>query len=360
VSLLLKRDEGATSQAGFVALERLKLPWVERFTVHRGRTIPVAATALSRRDLWGGVKARWDIGRMRYSVPPGLYAIGRPGADSPVFVSANYKMSFDALRSSLGGVDAWILVLDTKGVNVWCAAGKGTFGTEELVRRLVSVRLGDVVAHRNLILPQLGAPGVSAIEVSRRSGFRVSWGPVRAKDIKAYLADGGKKDEAMRRVTFDLADRMAVAPVELAHALPFVLAAAALASLYALPAGSTWLGRALPAFAILLGAIVAGTLLFPALLPWLPGRAFVVKGALLGGAWAAAAAATLGLPLLSALGGVLVSSPLAGFLAMNFTGSSTFTCQAGAQLEVERSFWPMVASLAAGLGAGLASRLAGV
>ena len=85
--------------------------------------------------------------------------MGSPSPDSPVLVSANYKLSFDVLRRSLAGIDAWILVLDTKGINVWCAAGKGTFGTEELLRRIAAVRLGEVVSHRRLVLPQLGAPG---------------------------------------------------------------------------------------------------------------------------------------------------------------------------------------------------------
>ena len=80
------------------------------------------------------MKVRWGIGRMNYRVDPGLYSLGNPDALSPVLVSANYKMSFDRLRESLPGRNAWILVLDTDGVNVWCAAGKGTFGTEELTR----------------------------------------------------------------------------------------------------------------------------------------------------------------------------------------------------------------------------------
>ena len=111
-------------------------PWVERFLDYAGRSIPVVSTALKAGDRWGSIKARWGINRMRYGVLPGLYAVGSPGADSLVFVTANYKMSFDALRSSLVGLDAWILVLDTKGINVWCAAGKGTFGTAELVSRI--------------------------------------------------------------------------------------------------------------------------------------------------------------------------------------------------------------------------------
>ncbi len=73
--------------------------------------------------------ARWGVNRGGHRVEPGLYRLGSPGPDSPVFASANYTLSFDALRAALGGVDAYILVLDTKGINVWCAAGKGTFGT---------------------------------------------------------------------------------------------------------------------------------------------------------------------------------------------------------------------------------------
>jgi CO dehydrogenase/acetyl-CoA synthase gamma subunit (corrinoid Fe-S protein) len=103
-------------------------------------------------------------------VPPGLYRLGNPDNDSAVFASANYTLSFDALRSALAGTDAWILVLDTKGINVWCAAGKGTFGTNELIRRIAVTGLSEVVSHRKIILPQLGAPGVSAHEVARRSG----------------------------------------------------------------------------------------------------------------------------------------------------------------------------------------------
>ena len=118
---------------------------------------------------------------------PGLYALGSPTPESPVFVSANYTLSFDALRSALAGVDGYILVLDTHGINVWCAAGKGTFGTDELVNRIQVTGLKDIVNHRTLILPQLAAPGVAAHQVRKRSGFKVEYGPVRAEDLPEYL-----------------------------------------------------------------------------------------------------------------------------------------------------------------------------
>ena len=105
-------------------------PWVTgRITTAAG-DIPQVATKLSFQDTLGSWKCRWSIGRMNYMVDPGLYAVGQPDETSPVLVTANYKMTFDRLREQLGGLNLWIVVLDTDGVNVWCAAGKGTFGTD--------------------------------------------------------------------------------------------------------------------------------------------------------------------------------------------------------------------------------------
>lgn len=359
MQLLLNRGRDASAQAGFVAFEALRLPWVSRFMVLPGRTIPVVRTSLSAADRWGGVKARWGVGRMDYRVLPGLYAVGSPVPESPVFVGANYKMSFDALRASLAGMDGWMLILDTKGINVWCAAGKGSFGTDELVRRISGSRLKELVSHRRLVLPQLGAPGVSAPEVARRSGFRIEWGPVRAADIPAWLAAGRIKTEAMRTVVFGFRERLAIAPVELVHAWPVLPAAAALAALYGLPADPGWLGRAAPMAALLAGVWPVGTIAFPALLPWLPTRAFAVKGAFLGALWAGTIAVATGIPAPAAAGGVLLSASATAFLGMNFTGTTTFTCQPGALLEVEKGFWPMLAGAAAGLAALAAARLLG-
>jgi hypothetical protein len=328
------------------------------------RSIPVVSSNLNGKDRLGAVKVRCGFGRDGYAVAPGLYAVGAPGPGSPVLVSANYKLSFDALRKELGGIDAWILVLDTKGVNVWCAAGKGSFGTAELLDKIARARLREVVSHNALILPQLGATGVSAPEIARLGRFKAAWGPVRAADIRAYLAAGMKKDERMRRVEFALADRMRIAPVELSHAWPFAAAGAALALLAALPPGPGFGARAAWTAAALLGSIVVGALAFPALLPFLPSRIFAVKGAALGAAWglACAAGAVMGAgaswTFAAAL--VLASTPVVSFIAMNFTGSSTFTCQSGAADEVEKGLVPMIASAGAALVLGGAARIFGL
>jgi hypothetical protein len=283
---------------------------------------------------WDHFLARWGVKRMGHRVEPGLYALGDPTPDSPVFVTASYTLSFDALRSALTELDGYILVLDTKGINVWCAAGKGTFGTNELVDRIGATALRDIVRHRRLILPQLGAPGVAAHEVKKRSGFRVDYGPVRAADLPEYLKDRRATPE-MRLMRFTLRDRFVLIPVELVHvALPTLVAAAIV-----------YFISDLLASAAVVAAIFAGVVLFPILLPWLPTHDFSSKGFILGLSIALpfALAAVLLHPdetwwmrLGTALTFLLPLSPVTAFLALNFTGSTTFTSRTGVRKEIFR------------------------
>lgn len=307
---------------------------------HNRVQIPRVSTELDRADKLGDFKVRLVIGRMRYAVDPGLYAVGDPTADSPVFVSANYRLSFNRLRSRLAGRDGWILVLDTKGINVWCAAGKGTFGTEELVNRIKAVGLDRIVSHRRLILPQLGAPGVSAHEVKQQSGFQVVYGPVRENDLPAFLDAGMKATEQMRRVHFPLADRVVLIPVELiAWGKHAVIAAVCFLLLSGLnrEGYSTRLlaSDGLKSVLVLLSSFLAAGILGPVLLPWLPGRAFSVKGLWIG------LAISLGLGLCSSwsnLPGIiawfLMIPALTSFVVMNFTGASTYTSLSGVKREM--------------------------
>ncbi len=355
-----------TEKKALVGYHKLEGPlpaYVSGYKEAFGRFVPILRSRLDARDKLGNWGVRWDIRRGVYKVEPGLYAIGDPDSDSPILVTANYKLTFDTLRKELVGIDAWIVALDTKGVNVWCAAGKGTFGTAELLEKIARLRLGEIVSRKILVLPQLGASGVSAPEIARVSRFRVVWGPVRAADIPAFLAAGMKKTDEMRRVEFRLADRMAVAPVELAHAWPFLLGAIALSFLGALPLGSGF-GERLSWLAIAtVGSILAGSLVFPAMLPYLPTRAFSIKGAVLGAAWGFACAILGGIigPLGLGLGVafVLTSAAVCSFIGLNFTGSSTFTCQPGASAEVEKSIAPMIAAFGSGIALGASSRIFG-
>lgn len=326
------------------------------------------ATRLGWRDISGTWKARWGIGRLNYCIPPGLYAVGDPGPGSAVLVTANYKMSFDHLRRELAGLNLWLLIINTNGINVWCAAGKGTFGTEEIVRRIDKVKLHKFVSHRRIILPQLAAPGVAAHEVRRQSGFRVIYGPVRAADIPAFLAAGEKCKPEMRAVRFNLLDRLAPVGVEfttLARPFVFLVLALLLLNLPALlrdnlpfQVGLLFIRTAADIIPFA-GAILAGTLLVPALLPYIPGRAFAWKGWLLGIAWCASYVflITPGGGPVETTSYFLILPAIAGFLAMNFTGSSTYTSLSGVVKEMGYALPAIIVSAVLGTCGLIASRL---
>lgn len=330
--------------------------------------VPLISSELEWTDYWGTFKVRWGVGRMHYTVDPGLYAIGVVTPESPVLVTANYKLSFDSLRASLDGINAWILVLDTKGVNVWCAAGKGTFGTDELVGRVESSRLEEVVSHRRLILPQLGAPGVAAHAVRKLCGFRVVYGPVQARDIRAFLEAGFKAAPEMRLKTFGIRERIVLIPVELVDALK--VAAWVVPVLFVLGGlgieGSFWanaLNHGLFAVAGVLSAILAGAVFTPILLPWLPGRAFSVKGLIAGAAVALLLVAMRahGQPestgYLELAAWLFIIPATAAYLAMNFTGASTYTSLSGVRKEMRVAVPLQIAAAVLGVVLLVGSRL---
>lgn len=286
--------------------------------------------------------ARWSWRRSEHLVEPGLYALGTPTKESPVFVTANYTLSFDALRSALKGVDCFILVINTYGINVWCAAGKGTFGTDELVNRIEATGLANVVSHKKLILPQLGAPGVNAFEVTKRSGFKVEYGPVRATDIQEYLK-AGKATPEMRRVRFPVQDRIVLIPVELVSVIiPTILIAIA-----------GFLTGGLTSVLAALAAVLGGTVLFPVLLPYLPTKDYSSKGLLLG--------LLLALPFagytylrhspatiwtaVSMLTFLLIMPPITAYLALNFTGATPYPSRTGVRKEMY-TYIPVMAVMA--------------
>ena len=330
--------------------------------------LPQVSSKLKWQDIWGTFKARFGVGRMDYTVDPGLYALDNPDNNSPVFVTANYKMSFDYLRRELPGRNAWILVLDTKGINVWCAAGKGTFGTEELVRRIESSGLKKIVSHRKLILPQLGAPGVAAHIVKQISGFKVYYGPIRAQDLPEYLDAGMKTTPQMRIMTFPLKERAVLIPIEVMAALkPFLIITPILFILGGIggPAGFWANAFNYGLFAVLafLCAIIAGAVIHPLLLPYLPFRAFSMKGFALG------FVATIillylrninlhtGTGRIESLAWILIVPAISSYLAMNFTGCSTYTSLSGVKREMRWALPFQLAAAVCGLATWIGSRL---
>ncbi len=306
-----------------------------------GTSVPKVSAILDTSDYLGAVMVRWGINRNKYRVNPGLYAIGTPGPSSDIFVTANYKLSFDTLRKNLESIDGWILVLDTRGINVWCAAGKGTFGTQELVSRIKQYSVEKLVSHRRIIVPQLGATGVAAHKVKEETGFNVHYGPVRASDINKFISNGYRADKDMRKVKFGFRDRVKLIPNDFIYG-KYLLSGAMAAIL--LISGTSRNGfhynglinKSIHSLVNIFLAYCSGIVLTPIMLPWLPSRRFSVKGFYSG---------TLvflvllffnftGKNIYETLSWFFIINAVSSFLAMNFTGSSTYTSLSGVKKEM--------------------------
>jgi ferredoxin len=228
---------------------------------------------------------------------PGLRPVGEPGAHSPVIVTGNYDLTVRRLLRALQGLDCWVVVAPSGGINVWCAASGGLLTTHQVVTALKTSGIAERVRHRRAILPQLAATGVLPRDVTRRCGWRTRFGPVRADDLPDYLATGRKTD-AMRHVRFGPGERLEMA---VAWAAPAAVVVALTCALLR-PAWT------LPGVALAIGLALAVFFLFDRLPE--PRRLLLSAGAsatalaltaLAGGAGAALLAAGLAAPALCAL-----------------------------------------------------------
>jgi len=233
----------------------------------------------------------------------GLVEIGRPGRESPVLVTCNYRLTVERLRRALRGVDAYLLVANSRGINVWCAATGGLLTNHDVLSILKTSGIEDRVDHRQVMLPQLAATGVEGRALEEKSGWKVVWGPVYADDVPAFLGTQLEKSTEMRQVRFPWTQRleMAVAwalPVSLLSVLitaviwrqallpaAFVVWGLALALYMCFPLYGRWLGSESTSRWVLLGVLVG---LWGVALLLLAGYTYAVTGESVGeiGRWA--------------------------------------------------------------------------
>jgi len=224
---------------------------------------------------------------------------------------------------------------------------------------VLSTQLAQIVSHNTLVIPQLGATGVSAAQIRSITGFKVVWGPIDVADLPVFLEDGKKAAEQMRRVRFDLADRAALIPAELSYAWRRQTLFVVFAYLAVIVAAMVldWAGVALVltvSGAALLAGFLGGAVVVPLLLPWVPGRAFAMKGAFVGVVLGVALALEWpGIDPALRVAAVALASAATSFTAMDFTGSSTFTSPSGVELEMRRYIPVQAAGLGAWLIAGI-------
>jgi NAD-dependent dihydropyrimidine dehydrogenase PreA subunit len=250
-----------------------------------------------------------------HRAPTGLVRIGNPDRASPVLLTGNFTLTVRRLRDALEGVDAWLLVANSNGINVWCAAGGGHLTHHGVISVLRTSGIADLVDHRDLVLPQLAATGVERRAIEGATGWRTHWGPARLEDLPAVLARGGSVHGNERRMRFPPWERLEMASIWF---LPMVVILGVAAWLLA-----GWQA----AVAVVL--LVVGTVgaLFVALprLPvtesrrWLTYGSFALAGAAIG--WGVLAVADQSSPLrMATVGGAAAAAMLV--LSIDLTGTT--------------------------------------
>lgn len=141
----------------------------------------------------------------------GLIKIGNPDRSSLVFLTCNYNLTLERVKRALEGIDCYLLVSNSRGINVWCAATGGLFTNHDVVSVLKTSGIEELVDQRIVVLPQLAATGIEVKTIRKKTGWKVIWGPVYAKDIPNFIESKLKKTPEMKKVEFNLIERIEMA-----------------------------------------------------------------------------------------------------------------------------------------------------
>jgi len=148
----------------------------------------------------------------RVPIEPGIYKSGNPDEKSPILVTANYEFTYIKVMRDLKGLDAWIICVDSNGINVWCAARGNDFGNMQLLEAIEATGIKNITQKKTLLLPQLSAGGVAIPQLPKNSEefpFRVRYGPVWSKSIPQFLDENpGQKPDRMKLAKFKLYHRI--------------------------------------------------------------------------------------------------------------------------------------------------------
>jgi len=193
----------------------------------------------------------------------GLITLGKPDRHAPVILTCNFHLTVTRVKRALKGLNAYLLVANSRGVNVWCAATGGLLTNHDVVSVLKTSGIEDRVDHRTVILPQLAATGIERKLIRKKTGWRGVWGPVYAEDLPEFLRRRQKATPEMHQVTFPLLQRFEMA---VAWAFPISLVMGII--LWFL-----WRSAVLPVMALIWGLSFFIFLTFPFYARWLNPRA---------------------------------------------------------------------------------------
>ena len=125
--------------------------------------------------------------RKPVSVEPGVIIFGAPDENSPVLLTTNFALTYYTVASDIesGGLDCYLVVVDTEGISVESAVAGRKMTSENVAETLSEYKVGDLVTHRHLVIP--GRAARLSGEIEEVSGWSVHVGPMDSSEIQKYL-----------------------------------------------------------------------------------------------------------------------------------------------------------------------------
>jgi hypothetical protein len=300
-----------------------------------------------------GGQLMWPALAIEY--PTGLYSFNEPNEESPVLVTVNYYLTVSRVMESIErqGITCHLLVVDGRGINVWCGSRGGHVNTTSVLDAVDEYNLSDVVTHRTLILPQLIASSVSKPEL-KDNGWDAVFGPIAIDDVGEFIKNGFRKSSEQSLVTFSLGNRLEENLRHLVFETAMFLLMTPIFWLLTLVGGPLvgWFGFwSSNLLFLLLGVYVLGT--FMAILdPWMPTTSGLVRGLITGLlsllVWKGVAVVLLIMPIvwLDTIGLTILG--LSIFTGFNWGGATPFMSETQMERDIIVGLMLIIAVFALG------------
>jgi acetyl-CoA decarbonylase/synthase complex subunit gamma len=125
--------------------------------------------------------------RKPVSVEPGLRAIGNPDENSPVFVTSNYALTYSLVSNDIqkGGLNAWLIVIDTEGLAVDVSVAAKKFVGEKIMEIIKGSNLEEKVKNKILIIP--GKAARISGDTEEITKWKVVVGPMDSSEIPSFI-----------------------------------------------------------------------------------------------------------------------------------------------------------------------------
>ncbi|MFX1275447.1 MAG: acetyl-CoA decarbonylase/synthase complex subunit gamma [Promethearchaeota archaeon] len=160
-------------------------------------------TGQKKDEIWG-LLALMTLGQSIFADPriypavdPGIYKIGEPAKDAPIFVTSNYRMTKIPVEQDLqgGNINCWLLVVDSEGIGIESAVAGGQFNAGAIAEAVNEYKAFDNVNHRILVIPGMAARLSGALE--DEANCYVVVGPRDSSGIPKFVEDLWTPDKYM-------------------------------------------------------------------------------------------------------------------------------------------------------------------